>query len=103
MRSVWPRSPYQPFFYLDFCYWLEFYHFGRWLYRFPKAYAVVGGLNAAVVGLLAANFYKPIWKQSMQRPLDISVGIIGFLALRYARLPIPWLVLIILPIQLILR
>ena len=62
------------------------------VYQFPKAHAVVGGLNAAVVGLLAATLYKPIWKQSMQGLLDISIGIVGFLALRYARLPIPWLV-----------
>lgn len=77
--------------------------FWSFIYRFPKAHAVVGGLNAAVVGLLAATLYKPIWKQSMQGPLDISIAIMGFLALRYARLPIPWLVLIILSIQLIFR
>ena len=77
--------------------------FWSFIYRFPKANAVVGRLNAAVVGLLAATLYKPIWTQSMQGPLDISIGIMGFLALRYARLPIPWLVLTILSIQLILR
>lgn len=31
--------------------------FWSFIYRFPKAHAVVGGLNAAVVGLLAAALY----------------------------------------------
>ena len=52
--------------------------FWSFVYRLPKAHTVVGGLNAAVVGLLAATLYKPIWTQSMQGPLDISIGVMGF-------------------------
>lgn len=73
------------------------------VYQLPRAYALLGGLNAAVVGILAATLYNPIWKQSMHSLFDVSIGIVGLLAIRYAHLPIPWLVLSILSIQLIFR
>ncbi len=45
------------------------------------AQAAMRGINAAVVGLLGAALYSPIWTSSMDTTADISVALIGFLLL----------------------
>jgi chromate transporter len=51
------------------------------------AQAVMDGVNAAVVGLLAAAFYDPIWKSSIEHPVDFALALSGFLLLTFQRLP----------------
>jgi chromate transporter len=43
--------------------------------------AVMRGINAAVVGLLGAALYSPIWTSAVQRPQDFAVALIGFVLL----------------------
>lgn len=43
--------------------------------------AVMRGINAAVVGLLGAALYSPIWTSSVQGPQDFAVALIGFILL----------------------
>jgi chromate transporter len=43
--------------------------------------AVMRGINAAVVGLLGAALYSPIWTSSVQGPRDFAVALVGFILL----------------------
>ena len=43
--------------------------------------AAMRGINAAVVGLLGAAFYSPVWTSSINSTADLSVALIGFVAL----------------------
>ena len=43
--------------------------------------AVMRGINAAVVGLLGAALYSPIWTSSVQGPEDFAVALVGFILL----------------------
>jgi chromate transporter len=46
------------------------------------------GVNAAVVGILGAALYQPIWTSTVQRPLDAALALLAFAALAIARLPV---------------
>jgi chromate transporter len=43
--------------------------------------AVMRGINAAVVGLLGAALYSPIWTSSVQGPPDFAVALVGLILL----------------------
>jgi chromate transporter len=45
------------------------------------ALAMLRGVNAAVVGLLAAALYNPIWTNSVRSPADFGVILVGFVLL----------------------
>lgn len=49
--------------------------------RRPGTQAVMRGINAAVVGLLGAALYSPIWTSAVQRPQDFAVALVGFILL----------------------
>jgi chromate transporter len=49
--------------------------------------AVMRGINAAVVGLLGAALYSPIWTSSVQRPQDFAVALVGFILLMVWKAP----------------
>lgn len=51
------------------------------------ARAAFAGVNAAVIGLLAAAFYQPIWVSSIQSPLAFLVAALGFVALSLWKVP----------------
>ncbi|HEY9576684.1 MAG TPA: chromate transporter [Pseudobacillus sp.] len=51
------------------------------------------GVNAAVVGILIAAFYDPIWTSSVLKPIDFAFAAILFSMLMYWKLP-PWLVVL---------
>jgi chromate transporter len=51
------------------------------------AQAVMRGVNAAVVGLLGAALYNPIWTTSVKAPLDFALALIGFVLLVAWRAP----------------
>ncbi len=53
-----------------------------------SARAALNGVNAAVVGILGAALYQPIWTSSILRPLDAALALLAFAALVVARLPV---------------
>jgi chromate transporter len=52
------------------------------------------GVNAAVVGLLLAALYTPVWTSGIQAPADFGIGLAAFLLLVFWHAP-PWLVVIL--------
>ena len=58
------------------------------------AQAVMRGVNAAVVGLLGAALYNPLWTTSVKSPGDFGLALVGFVLLTVWRAP-PLLVVII--------
>lgn len=56
--------------------------------------AALMGINAAVVGLLLAAFYQPIWTSSIVNATDFSLALIAFVALMVWKQPI-WLVVML--------
>ncbi len=60
----------------------------QWLAR-PRLAGAVTGINAAVVGLLLAALYQPVWQSAVLAPSDLALTAIGFYLLRVVKLPIP--------------
>jgi chromate transporter len=52
-----------------------------------RAQAAMRGINAAVVGLLAAALYDPLWTGAITNGRDIALALGGFLLLTFLRLP----------------
>lgn len=63
------------------------------LRRRPLAQAAMRGANAAVVGILAAAFYNPVWTSAVFTPLDFLLVTAGFLFLTIWKTP-PWIVVV---------
>ncbi|MEH7111893.1 chromate transporter [Neobacillus niacini] len=63
------------------------------LSRNPKIKGALMGVNAAVVGILIAAFYDPIWTSSILAPIDFALAAILFCMLAYWKLP-PWVIVI---------
>jgi chromate transporter len=55
------------------------------------AIAALRGVNAAVVGILLAALYNPVWTTAILRPEDFVLGLSAFAALMFWRWP-PWIV-----------
>ena len=53
----------------------------------PAARAAMRGVNAAVVGLLAAALYDPVWTQAVRGPPDFVLALAGLLLLTVWRVP----------------
>ncbi len=51
------------------------------------AQAAMRGVNAAVVGLLGAALYTPVWTSSVRNATDVSMAVIGFVLLTAWRTP----------------
>jgi chromate transporter len=47
----------------------------------------MAGVNAAVVGLLAAALYNPLWTTSIETPIDFVIALLGFVLLAVWRAP----------------
>ncbi|THJ45624.1 chromate efflux transporter [Aeromonas veronii] len=60
----------------------------QWLAQ-PRLAGAVTGINAAVVGLLLAALYQPVWQSAVLAPTDLALAAIGFYLLRVVKLPIP--------------
>ena len=60
----------------------------------PAAQAALKGVNAAVVGLLLAALYHPVWTSGILGPWDFAVGAAAFLLLTMWKTP-PWLVVVL--------
>ena len=52
------------------------------------------GINAAVVGLLLAALYDPVWTSAILGPADFALGLAAFVLLAFWKFP-PWLVVIL--------
>jgi chromate transporter len=55
--------------------------------RRPGAQAAMRGVNAAVVGLLGAALYDPVWTSSVKAPGDLAIALTGFVLLVAWRAP----------------
>lgn len=55
--------------------------------------AALSGINAAVVGLLLAALYNPVWTNAIHSPQDFGLALLGLVALIFWKLP-PWLVVV---------
>jgi chromate transporter len=64
------------------------------LRRRPAVQSALRGVNAAVVGLLLAALYKPVWTSAILAPADFAIGIVAFLLLALWAVP-PWVVVIL--------
>ncbi|AEB48657.1 chorismate-binding protein [Aeromonas veronii bv. veronii] len=60
----------------------------QWLAS-PRLAGAVTGINAAVVGLLLAALYQPVWQSAVLAPTDLALAAIGFYLLRVLKLPVP--------------
>ena len=60
----------------------------------PSAQAAMRGTNAAVVGLLGAALYNPVWTSAVQSPVDFAIAATGFVLLIAWRAP-PLLVVVL--------
>ena len=58
------------------------------------AQAAMRGVNAAVVGVLGAALYNPVWVSSVKTPGDFGVALLGFVLLTVWRTP-PLLVVVL--------
>jgi chromate transporter len=56
--------------------------------------AALKGINAAVVGLLLAALYDPVFTSAILRPLDFALALTAFAMLAFWKLP-PWLVVVL--------
>jgi chromate transporter len=70
---------------------LPFWHALR---AHPRAQAAMRGTNAAVVGLLGAALYNPVWTSAVLKPVDFAIVATGFVLLIVWRAP-PLLVVLL--------
>lgn len=63
------------------------------LRRKPNVQGALVGVNAAVVGILLAALYDPIWTSTIQEPVDFALAAILFIMLIFWKTP-PWVVVI---------
>lgn len=64
-----------------------------WLARHRSAASAMAGINAAVVGLLVAAFYDPVWTEGVRGPVDFVIAVAGFALLAAVRVSALWIVL----------
>lgn len=58
-----------------------------------RTQAALSGVNAAVVGLLLAALYNPVWTSAIFIPADFGLALIALVALMFWKVP-PWLVVL---------
>ncbi|MGV2186636.1 chromate efflux transporter [Rhizobium rhizogenes] len=60
----------------------------------PLAQAAMRGANAAVVGILGAALYSPVWTSAIVSPNDFALALTGFILLVGWKAP-PWVVVVL--------
>jgi chromate transporter len=60
----------------------------------PEAQSVLRGVNAAVVGILLAALYDPVWTAGINSGADFALGAAAFLLLYLWKTP-PWIVVVL--------
>lgn len=63
------------------------------LRRHLRAQAALLGVNAAVVGVLLAALYEPVWTSAIHAPQDLLLALVALAALMFWKLP-AWLVVL---------
>ncbi len=63
----------------------------------PAAQSAMRGANAAVVGILGAALYNPVWTSAVLTPKDFALALVGFLLLTVWKTP-PWSVVMLLAV-----
>ncbi|EXI69721.1 MAG: putative chromate transport protein [Candidatus Accumulibacter adjunctus] len=63
------------------------------LRRNSRTQAALSGVNAAVVGLLLAALYQPVWTSAIHAPQHFGLALVALVALMFWKLP-PWLVVL---------
>lgn len=58
-----------------------------WISRHPAAAGALAGVNAAVVGVLGAALYDPIWTSAIRDGRDVAIALAGFLLLERWKVP----------------
>ncbi|WP_143514640.1 chromate efflux transporter [Primorskyibacter flagellatus] len=61
----------------------------------PVTQAAMRGANAAVVGILGAALYNPVWTSAVLDPYDFALALSGFILLTVWKMP-PWVVVLLL-------
>lgn len=64
------------------------------LRRIKAVRSALVGVNAAVVGLLLAALYHPVWTSAIKAPTDFGLGLAAFALLVFWKTP-PWLVVML--------
>lgn len=59
----------------------------------PGAQGALAGVNAAVVGILLAALYDPVWTDAVREPADFALALLLYAGLAIFRLP-PWLIVL---------
>ena len=67
--------------------------FWKLLRHDTRARKALFGINAAVVGLLLAALYTPVWTSAIHAPRDFGLALLALVALMFWKLP-PWLVVL---------
>ena len=68
--------------------------FWNWFRQHPRMRSVLKGVNAAVVGLLLAALYTPVWTSAIHAPADFAIMVVALILLMSWQVP-PWLVVIL--------
>ncbi|NNU84572.1 chromate efflux transporter [Geobacillus sp. BMUD] len=68
--------------------------FWHWLRHQPRFQAALAGINAAVVGILLAALYDPIWTKAVNEPADFAFVLVAFLLLAVWKWP-AWAVVLV--------
>jgi chromate transporter len=63
------------------------------LRRYARMQSALRGINAAVVGLLLAALYDPVWTSAIRDHADFGLTLAAFAALVFWKAP-PWLVVL---------
>ncbi|MFJ9450253.1 chromate efflux transporter [Herbaspirillum sp. NPDC101397] len=72
---------------------VAFAPFWESLRRYGAVRRAMLGINAAVVGILLAAFYNPVWSNGIRSWNDFWLGLAAFLLLAFGKWP-PWLVVL---------
>jgi len=64
----------------------------RLLSRHALAARAIAGVNAAVVGLLGAALYDPVWTSAIFEPSDVAIALFGFTMISTWRLSVIYVV-----------
>ena len=64
----------------------------RTLARYDAAARAIAGVNAAVVGLLAAALYDPVWTSAVFSPADVAIALVAFTMINAWRLSVIYVV-----------
>ncbi|MFJ5714608.1 chromate transporter [Neobacillus sp. NPDC093127] len=67
--------------------------FWNWLRHSPRFQAALHGINAAVVGILLAALYNPVWTKAIKSPFDFCLALAAFCLLTVWKCP-PWIVVV---------